>query len=110
MTLRARAHVNHGKWIASCPYEHCANAERLRPRQPEFFCTNCEQAPVPVEWPADADDIWTVLSLRPVPQTRNWYPFGHVDALSWGVPHGQSVADLIEENVAHGLLADRGGQ
>lgn len=51
----------------------------------------------PVEWPSDADDIWSVLLERPVPGTRNWYPTGHEEAVRMHLPHGQSPADLRDE-------------
>lgn len=55
----------------------------------------------PVEWPADADEIWAVLLERPVPGTRNWYPDGHAEAVRMGLPHGQSVAELRHETAQH---------
>lgn len=102
LTTRARAYVNHGRWVADCTRAHCANAEELAPRQGTFHCSNCLQV-AEIEWPADADDIWAVLGLRPVPQTRNWFPAGHDLALRSGTPHGQSVADLQDENREYGV-------
>lgn len=99
LTTRARARVNHGRWIADCPRRHCANAMRLDPRQATFHCGGeggCQMV-AEVEWPADADGIWAALQERPVPGTRNWYPDGHVEALRLGLPHGQSPADLRDE-------------
>jgi hypothetical protein len=51
----------------------------------------------PIEWPADAEEIWAVLLQRPVPSTRNWYPDGHAEALRMRLPHGQTPADLLDE-------------
>lgn len=95
----ARARVNHGRWIADCPRRYCANAIRLTPGQPTFHCSGdggC-QLIAPIEWPADADGIWTALLERPVPGTRNWYPPSHTEALRLNLPHGQSPAELREE-------------
>lgn len=99
LTARARARVNHGRWIADCPRRYCANAVRLQPRQSTFHCAGeggCQMV-APVDWPTDADEIWGALLERPVPGTRNWYPQGHVEALQLGLPHGQSAADLRDE-------------
>ena len=93
----ARAYVNYGRWVADCEQPYCNGAERLEPRQAQIHCTNCHWE-APVEWPADADAIWEVLAVRPVPGTRNWFPSGHELALRPGTPHGQTVADLIAEN------------
>lgn len=101
-TTRARAYVNHSRWISDCPRPYCANAESLQPRQATFHCTNCLLV-ADVEWPPNADAIWEVLTARPVPQTRNWFPESHDLALASGCPHGQTVADLIDENRKHGV-------
>jgi hypothetical protein len=103
LTHTARARVNHGRWIADCPRRYCANAIRLQPRQGTFHCAGeggCQMV-APIEWPANADDIWSVLLERPVPSTRNWYPDGHVEALRLGLPHGQSAAELREETTLY---------
>lgn len=102
LTSRARAYVNHGRWIADCTRPYCANAEKLALGQPLFHCSNCQQI-AEVEWPPDADGIWSVLAKRPVPQTRNWFPSGHDLALRSGTQHGQSVADLEDENREYGV-------
>ena len=92
-----RAYVNHSRWVADCGQPYCNGAEMLEPRQAQIHCSNCHWEGM-VQWPPDADAIWGVLSLRPVPQTRNWFPSGHELALRSGVVHGQTVADLIAEN------------
>lgn len=101
MTL-ARAYVNHGRWIADCTRPYCANAEKLAPRQAFFHCSNCHREAA-VEWPPDAGDIQSVLALRPVPQTRNWFPASHELALRSGCPHGQTAVDLLAENYEYGV-------
>lgn len=113
--LTARARVYSGDWIADCPRPSCANAEHLYERtnprnpasprirqKPEFRCTNCKLT-APIEWPRDMADIMAVLMLRPVPQTRNWYPAGHDEAVRCRLPHGQSAAELRAENHQHGV-------
>lgn len=103
ITARARARVNHGRWIADCPRPYCANAIKLEPRQTAFHCGGeggCLMV-ADVEWPPDADGVWQALLERPVPGTRNWYPHEHPEAVKLGLPHGQSVADLRTETREH---------
>lgn len=103
ITNRARARVNHGRWIADCPRDYCANAIALDPGQGVFQCagTGGCQMLAEIEWPPDADEIWEVLSVRPVPATRNWYPAGHTEALRVGLPHGQTPEQLRAETAEH---------
>jgi hypothetical protein len=112
---RARAYVYAGDWVADCPHG-CGNVEHLYQRQrpngprlvqvPSFYCSYCkfgETEPVPVDWPPNMAEIMTVLMLRPIPHTRNWYPHEHETAVRCRVPHGQSVDDLRAENAEHGV-------
>ena len=102
----AQAHVNHGRWIVRCT--RCPGAEDLAPKQRTTVCTDCRQI-LEVEWPADADDIWDALLLRPVPGNRNWAPAGHRQTYESRTrdgrfvadvfPSGQTVADLLDENL-----------
>lgn len=99
ITETVQAYVNHGRWIAECCRPFCANAFRLRPHQTTFKCDGnggCGKEAF-IEWPPDADEIWEVLLLRPVPATRNWFPHGHKMVERFGYPGGQSPRDLIEE-------------
>ncbi len=101
---RVIAYVNHGRWQADCVYPHCSNAEALAARQSVFYCTNCRHI-AEVVWPRDVEEITIVLAARPVPQTRNWAPAGHRQAVFDGFSEGQTVADLREENMAYGVSA-----
>lgn len=103
LTTTAQAYVNHGRWVGDCPRPYCGNAEKLAPRQATFHCSNCRLL-VDLVWPPDPDGVWSVLELRPVPQTRNWAPAGHRQALVCGFPDGQTVADLTAENHDHGVM------
>ncbi|KAF2774704.1 hypothetical protein [Streptomyces sp. OM5714] len=108
LTARARARVNHGRWIADCPRRYCANAVKLTPGQATFHCAGeggCQQV-AHVEWPADPDGIWQSLLERPVPSTRNWYPPGHVEAVRLGIPCGQTPAELRAEQHEYESLSD----
>lgn len=62
-----------------------------------FHCSECHVL-APIDWPLEVmDGVWAALLERPSPQTRNWYPEGHPEAISWGVATGQSAADLRTE-------------
>lgn len=116
---RARAFVYSGQWVASCPRpadpvtnKGCGGVEHLyEPAVPNgprviekrfFTCTNCGYQ-AEISWPRRREEIMLALSVRPVPGNRNWYPTDHPDAVNWGLPHGQSVADLLVENEEHGV-------
>lgn len=96
-TLMAQAYINHDRWVADCPRKYCTNAVQLEPRQTTFHCEGGCNLVTPIEWPADADELWEALQQRPVPATRNWAPPGHRQALVTGFPEGQTVDDLIAE-------------
>jgi hypothetical protein len=117
LTNRARAWVYSGAWVADCP-RGCGNVEYLfdlfdardptsprTVRKPQFWCSYCHLL-ADIEWAADEADIMAVLGRRPIPHNRNWLPAGHEFALRAGLPHGQTVADLEDENTEHGI----GGQ
>lgn len=92
---KARAYVNHSRWIAECPME-CGCARVLQRQETMFHCSECG-ALTQVEWPANADEIWEALQERPLPRTRNWFPEEHHLALKCGAPHGQTPKELREE-------------
>jgi hypothetical protein len=116
---RARAWIYSGQWVANCPRppdpvtgKGCGGVEFLyepsRPNGPRdreklfFACSNCGYQ-AEISWPRRREDLMRVLMLRPVPETRHWYPTDHPDAIRWGNPHGQTVADLMAENEEHGV-------
>jgi hypothetical protein len=116
VTSRARAYIYSGDWVADCPREGCGNVEYLcdqenplNPASPrtrrrsQFLCSNCKYFTSDIEWPANGAELMEVLAVRPIPGTRNWYPRDHSVAVRAGIPHGQSVADLRDENAEHGL-------
>lgn len=98
----ARARVNHGRWIADCPRQGCANAEALEPKQMDYACSNCMLV-AKVEWPRNPDGISEALGRRPIPQNQNWYPKGHPEAVALGIAHGETVKQLLAENAEHGV-------
>lgn len=100
--MRAFARVNWGRWLADCPRPECHNAEHFGPDPvtghvggltgAAFRCNVCTFE-CQAQWPVNVDDIMYVLSLRPVPQTRNWGP-------------GERLADLMTENFQHGIVLE----
>jgi hypothetical protein len=118
MAVRARLYC--GDWIGDCTRSGCAGAEflfalrspgnpagPLNPRDVRrnaFLCTNCLQLD-DIEWPEEEFmmAVQQVVSLRPVPQNRNWFPEDHPLALASHVAHGQTIDDLRAENSAHGV-------
>jgi hypothetical protein len=112
LTATARAYIYNGMWVADCP-TGCGGTEPLfeakrrggpkTVRRTLFHCSYCRFATSRIEWPADEVALMTVLELRPIPHTRNWYPTNHEVAVRFGIPHGQSVRDLQDENAEHGV-------
>ena len=88
-------YVNHGRWVVDCP--NCNSAQLASRSDRRFWCVDCRNVWVQgkwvmVTWPSAADEaaIESVLDRRPHARNANWRP-------------GESVADLIAENTAHGL-------
>ncbi len=84
------ARINWGRPVVDCPSPHCTSALMLPPGTPLTRCWDCG-AGGDVVWPANLDDIVLVLAQRPDEKTRNWEP-------------GESVMDLLNENLLHGIL------
>lgn len=99
--MEALAYVYSGMWVADCP-RGCNNTEILH-RTTEYHCTYCSFSTDHVVWPENKEQIDAVLGLRPIPHNRNWYPKDHPVAVRFRIPHGQSVADLKQENLDHGV-------
>ena len=106
----ARAYVYSGDWVADCPRAGCANVEHLyKPSRRGgsrdlvvgfYHCSYCGMQ-ADIDWPDSRHAILAVLTRRPLPDTRNWYPADHPVAVKFRLPHGQSVRDLEDENEAH---------
>lgn len=85
-----------GEWIARCGRPWCANALLIARGQDGFRCTGghaCGWAGS-IVWPPDPDAVEAILTLRPVPTTRNWLP-------------GETLAQLLVENAEHGCIPDQ---
>jgi len=108
----ASAYVYAGDWVADCTRSRCGNVEFLytpvKPggprvlKKPIFVCSNCGMQAV-IDWPDHEMEILAVLSKRPIPQNRNWYPKDHPVAVNFRIAHGQSIRDLLDENEEHGV-------
>lgn len=87
--------VNGGRWIAQC---ECGGAEHVDPTTRLFMCGSCFNAKHDHRWRmVDLPDgrtmkiVETALLMRPDLGTRNWLA-------------DESVAELVAENVANGLM------
>ncbi len=77
------ARVNHGRWLADCPY--CAGAELVETNE-VFYCFSCGMEkngshPAAVTFPANRAEIERVLELREI-DNQNWFPSESVDDLT----------------------------
>ena len=95
------AYINHSRWIARCPF--CPGALTVSEDDPVFFCVDCGMqangggpgtpgCAMAVQFPENMREIEAVLVDRPDPTTRNWFPH-------------ELVADLIRENIEHGVCS-----
>ena len=112
LVTTARAYVYAGNWVADCPaacgnvellYEKAVRGGALTRKKTTFHCSYCGFETRAIEWPSNEHKIAAVLALRPIPHTRNWYPADHAAAIRFRIPHGQSVQDLIDENLENGV-------
>lgn len=100
------ARCNWGTWLVDCAHPLCTSALTLGPDMPdrtgrirrglawgqtEMQCWDCDTVTGPIVWPADPDGVEMLLRRRPDVTTRNWEP-------------GETLEDLLAENVAHGLI------
>lgn len=86
------ARLEHGRWLADCPY--CGGAELVSRRQGEFFCLSCGMAEnggqaMRAVFPAAREEIEGILAPRR-PLNRNWLP-------------GETVRALRAENRRYGV-------
>jgi hypothetical protein len=94
-TVITRARVDHGRWMADCPF--CPSAQIISKDDRRYFCPECVMekiggAMVHVVWPSDdkVAEIERLLLRRPRPAAMGWMP-------------NQSVSELAIENVEHGV-------
>jgi hypothetical protein len=101
------AYVNHGRWVADCPF--CDGGELVTPEDPRFFCLSCghlgttaEGGWLAVGFPSTEAQaaIDQELALRPEPN-RNWLPWEPVEKL---------VAENAGQKRWAAVLANRAGE
>lgn len=98
----AVVYMDWGRWVAKCPRPGCGSAEAFGPGLDgqRFWCRPGQDGDLggcgfrcAAQWPAEIALIEQLLQGRPMPSTRNWKP-------------GETVHDLLHENVLHGILPD----
>lgn len=88
-----RAKINHGRWIADCPF--CTGSELVWFEEPSlFFCFSCKNKAVgsyllKVEIPKSYQKIENILMVRH-PVNRNW--------------QGETLSALKSENTKVGVV------
>ncbi len=89
------ARANWGRWVVDCP--RCPSARWFTPGMPEFTCLDCGMQ-AEVIWPPPdmVSGVERLLMMRPNVATRNWL-------------HGESLHDLLQENLDHGLASGEVG-
>ena len=101
------AKVNHGRWLADCPFTHegqpCIGAECVTEDDPGFLCLSCGNVDVGGDFvlvkfpPADQRHKFErSLALRPE-ALRNWLP-------------GETPAKIAAENRKHGIPVPKGAE
>ena len=90
------ARANWSRWIVDCPA--CPAALTMQPGSPQFACWDCG-CRAEVLWPTEdmVRGVERLLMMRPLAQNRNWEP-------------GETLHDLLAENVAHGIGPTREGE
>lgn len=96
--LKARAELNHGRWIVRCLF--CPGANLACWIDQRFFCVDCFHRSEPravgrwllVEWPDELEAIESLIAKRPEPNR------------SWQV--GETLENLEQENAEHGIRSN----
>lgn len=90
------AFVSDNRWCVECP--DCAEAQLACPGDKRFLCNGCANVAIvgkfrPVAWPKNQAKVEAALLARQ-PANRHWFP-----------QNGETLADLVAENKAHGVAA-----
>lgn len=88
-------YVNQGRWIVECPV--CKGAQVACHTDPKFLCNVCANVAIDgrwrrTVWPPNRNAIEAALEVRPNELEQNWFP-------------GETVDNLLAENVEHGVVA-----
>jgi hypothetical protein len=98
--MTAVVYVSWGRVVADC---FCGDARELKLGQKTMTCCVNEKCPGHVSklvWPDDMAEILAALNERTDDRNRTWFPKNHPLALSNSLPHGQTAAELREEEVS----------
>lgn len=105
LLLGAGARFNWSRWLVDCgfclsglePGRHLYDKHGVLVRysiewgDEVMTCWDCGMVTEGVAWPVDPLGIETLLLMRPDEKTRNWFP-------------GETLDDLLQENIAHGIM------
>lgn len=105
LLLGAGTRFNWDKWLVDCA--HCTSGlevgkhlydesgavvrRALEWGDTSMTCWDCGGVTEGIEWPPDPLGIEVILMMRPDEATRNWFP-------------GESLNDLLQENMEHGIV------
>lgn len=86
-------YANEGRWVVECP--DCHSAQLACRTDPRFLCVECGNIAVEgrwrsVVWPSDVAGVEAALEQRDDAVNQNWVP-------------GETVDDLLEENLENGV-------
>lgn len=93
--VRVAVRANWGRWVADCP--RCPSALWVEPGNTSVKCIDCG-LPYETVWPSGdmIAGVERLLSARPNVVSRNWEP-------------GESLHDLLSQNIEHGLTMGMSG-
>lgn len=89
--VQVPVYANWGRWVANCPV--CESAEHVYANETAVQCNPAASGcgiMLELVWPTFREGVERLLMMRPAPKTRNWLP-------------GESLHDLLAENVEHGI-------
>lgn len=106
---QALAYLNGGRWVADCPEPGCKDARLVYEVDPrtggptgrkltEDVCAAGHGFEIVMPPPEFEAQVMAAVADRAEDADKAWYPKGHVRAALAGLPTGQSIDDLVQEN------------
>jgi hypothetical protein len=106
---KSLAYLNHNRWVCDCPESGCTDARLVYEVDPrtgvptgrrlsEDVCAKGHPFEIVMPPPGFEARVTAAVADRVDDADKSWYPQGHTRAALAGLPTGQSVDDLIEEN------------
>lgn len=86
------ARCDHGRWVGDCG---CGSGVAASPEWSLACCFSCGAIYRRIVFPKDRAAIVAALAARPAIENQNWLP-------------GETVAQLLAENAAHGIVEKKG--